>query len=70
MTIDDGLLFVHTVDSLLVKNTNKGVGKLEYIHYNPVKAGLCNLPEEYKYSSAQYYEENVRTWSFLTHYDD
>ena len=44
--------------------------KLEYIHDNPVKAGLCNLPEEYKYSSAQYYEENVRTWSFLTHYDD
>ena len=26
--------------------------KLEYIHWNPVKAGLCSLPEEYKYSSA------------------
>ncbi|MGB4773878.1 MAG: transposase [Daejeonella sp.] len=21
--------------------------KLHYIHYNPVKAGICNLPEEY-----------------------
>jgi len=26
--------------------------KLEYIHYNPVIAGICNLPEEYKYSTA------------------
>jgi putative transposase len=23
--------------------------KLEYTHYNPVKAGLCKYPEEYKY---------------------
>ena len=26
--------------------------KLDYIHNNPVKAGLCELPEEYAYSSA------------------
>lgn len=26
--------------------------KLDYIHSNPVKAGFCKLPEEYKYSSA------------------
>ena len=26
--------------------------KLEYIHYNPVKAGIVEKPEEYKYSSA------------------
>ena len=31
--------------------------KLEYIHYNPVMAGLCNLPEEYKYSTARFYEK-------------
>nr|WP_294943972.1 transposase [uncultured Mucilaginibacter sp.] len=28
--------------------------KLDYIHNNPVKAGLCQLPQEYKYSSAGY----------------
>ena len=28
------------------------IQKLEYIHWNPVKAGLCSLPEEYYYSSA------------------
>ena len=29
--------------------------KLDYIHFNPVKASLCYLPEEYIYSSARYY---------------
>lgn len=29
--------------------------KADYIHENPCKAGLVNLPEEYKHSSARYY---------------
>lgn len=29
--------------------------KMNYIHQNPVKAGLCKLPEDYPYSSAAYY---------------
>ncbi|HEV8082578.1 MAG TPA: hypothetical protein VGP55_05220 [Chitinophagaceae bacterium] len=33
--------------------------KMEYIHHNAVAAGLCNLPEEYKYSSAKFYETGV-----------
>ena len=28
------------------------VQKLRYIHENPVRAGLCQFPDEYKYSSA------------------
>ena len=44
--------------------------KLHYIHFNPVKAGLCNLPEEYRYSSASFYELNKTEWEFLTHYKD
>lgn len=43
--------------------------KLEYIHYNPVKAGLCEYPEDYKYSSARFYEKNEKNWTFLTHYN-
>ena len=27
--------------------------KLDYLHFNSVKAGLCNLQEEYLYSSAR-----------------
>ncbi|MBK7883284.1 MAG: transposase [Chitinophagaceae bacterium] len=42
--------------------------KLDYIHYNPVRAGICSLPEEYKYSTAKFYETNIDDWGFITHY--
>ena len=42
--------------------------KMDYIHWNPVKAGLCKLPEDYHFSSACYYELNVDDWKILTHY--
>jgi REP element-mobilizing transposase RayT len=44
--------------------------KLEYIHWNPVRAGLCAFPEEYKYSSARFYTTGIDDWGFLTHYSD
>jgi putative transposase len=44
--------------------------KLDYLHNNPVKAGLCRLPEEYRYSSASFYELNTTEWDFLTHFTD
>ena len=44
--------------------------KLDYIHYNPVKAGLCRMPEDYLYSSALFYETGKDNWGFLTHYAD
>jgi putative transposase len=43
--------------------------KLEYIHYNPVRAGLCKYPEGYKYSSAGFYYKGERNWNFLVHCD-
>jgi len=46
------------------------IQKLNYIHWNPVKAGLCILPEEYKYSSALFYETGIDNWGFLSHYRD
>lgn len=42
--------------------------KVNYIHYNPVEAGLCILPEDYYYSSARYYETLVDEFGFLTHW--
>ena len=42
--------------------------KLNYIHYNPVSAGLCTNPEDYYYSSARYYETLVDDFGFLTHW--
>ena len=43
--------------------------KLEYIHNNPVTAGLCKYPEDYKYSSARFYEKNEMDWFFLVHHE-
>ena len=42
--------------------------KLEYIHYNPVSAGLCIHPEDYHYSSAKFYYDGTDTFKMLTHF--
>jgi len=42
--------------------------KLEYIHNNPVIAGLCNFPEEYLYSSAEFYHSGTDRFGIITHY--
>ena len=42
--------------------------KLEYIHYNPVKANICNYPEEDHFSSALFYENELDHFKMLTHY--
>ena len=39
--------------------------KLEYIHYNPVKAGLCAFPEDYYYSSARFYATGIDDFGIL-----
>jgi len=44
--------------------------KLDYIqHFNPVNGGLCECPEQYKYSSAKFYYEGIDEWNMLSHYD-
>ena len=43
------------------------IQKLNYIHYNPVKAGLCLHAEEYKYSSAMFYMKGIDNFGFLEH---
>ncbi|MXV53082.1 transposase [Pedobacter sp. HMF7647] len=41
--------------------------KIDYIHNNPVEAGLCELPEQYRLSSAMYYYCNQAD-NLVTHY--
>jgi putative transposase len=43
--------------------------KLNYIHQNPVSAGLCVYPQEYKYSSAMFYYTGVDEFDLLEHYE-
>ena len=44
--------------------------KMKYVHNNPVQENwkLCMLPEDYKYSSAFFYEMGADNWGFITHY--
>ncbi len=42
--------------------------KLDYIHYNPVVAGLCVNPEAYHYSSARFYHDGKDSFNMLSHY--
>ncbi len=42
--------------------------KADYIHSNPVEAGLCKQPEDYYYSSARFYETLMDDFGFLTHW--
>ena len=41
--------------------------KLDYIHNNPIKKQLCDLPENYIYSSARFYLMGEKN-TLLTHY--
>jgi len=56
--------------SIALWSTNVFWQKIEYIHNNPVRAGYCKYPEEYKYSSAEFYLTGKSEWNFLTHFED
>lgn len=43
-------------DDEVVRNNGMFRTKIEYMHNNPVKAGLVELPVDYKYSSARNYQ--------------
>ncbi len=57
-------------DSLSVElNTLKAFfRKLEYIHNNAVTAGVCKYPEEYYFSSANFYENGKDPFNMITHF--
>jgi len=38
-----------------IRNYQQSVEKLRYIHRNPVKAGLCERPEDWEWSSFRHY---------------
>ena len=42
--------------------------KLNYIHNNPVTSNLCNLPEDYLFFSALFYEKGIDHFGFIEHY--
>ncbi len=56
--------------SIELRSTSVFKQKVAYIHANPVRAGLSEVPETYSYSSAGFYELNDHRWDFLNHYED
>jgi putative transposase len=46
-----GSLFMHTFNRKLITNETYFRKLIHYIHYNPIEAGLAQLPEEWKHSS-------------------
>ncbi len=48
-------------DDEVIRNVGMLRTKLQYIHYNPVKAGLVENPEDYKYSSARNYVSDAHS---------
>ena len=54
--------------SIPIYNDKTFYQKLNYIHDNPCKGNwnLASSPEEYRYSSAKFYETGIDDWGFLT----
>lgn len=44
--------------------------KLQYMHYNPIKAGLADMPESYIHSSAKFYFTGEQGIYPVTHYTE
>jgi len=51
-------LWMQRFDDEVIRNEKMFWTKLKYIHNNPVKAGIVERPEEYKYSSTRNYMLN------------
>jgi putative transposase len=46
-------------DDLLLKSEKQFIIKLNYIHYNPVRAGLVENPEDWPYSSYKIWKDKI-----------
>ncbi|MEP0711398.1 transposase [Algoriphagus sp.] len=58
--------------AVLMDTKKKVEQKLEYVHLNPLQNhwNLCSTPEEYVWSSAEFYAHGVDRFGFLTDYRD
>jgi len=56
--------------AILMDSRAKVEQKIEYIHLNPLQErwSLADRPENYKWSSARFYEEEIDDFGFITHY--
>jgi len=53
-----GHLYGGRYKAALIQDEHYLFAVLRYIHWNPVRAGICRYPEEYKWSSDLFYRRN------------
>jgi REP element-mobilizing transposase RayT len=58
-------LWMSRFDDLALYDSDTFAVKLEYVHHNPVKAGLVISPADFEFSSARFYELGTED-SFVT----
>ncbi|GAA0878606.1 hypothetical protein GCM10009119_15740 [Algoriphagus jejuensis] len=58
--------------AILMDSREKLEQKLNYLHQNPLQAhwNLADRPENYRWSSALFYERGIDEFGFVTHYMD
>ncbi len=44
------------------------IQNLAHIRYNPLRAGLCEIPEDSHYSSARFYHHDTNDFEMLKHF--
>ena len=56
--------------AVLMDTKEKVEQKIQYLHLNPLQShwNLCSRPEDYPWSSAEFYESGVDRFGFLTDY--
>ena len=61
----DGQLFRGRYKSILVEEDTYLLELLRYIHRNPVRAGICQAVEDYRWSSHRGYLSAAKKWDWL-----
>lgn len=54
-----GHVFQGRYKAIHIQDENYLLSLIRYIHQNPIKAGICKLIEEYRWSSDDYYRNNI-----------
>lgn len=55
-----GYVFRNRFKSQVIYSEKQLYSCINYIHNNPVKAKMCQHPNEYRYSSFEYYNNNIK----------
>jgi putative transposase len=70
INLETGRLWQEKFDDLDLINYQTFSTKINYIHMNPVRAGLVNEPQDWPYSSARFYLNEETNLVQISHFND